>query len=427
VIGAYVHRGGRAVILALWVASMLIAIAIGTNSKASEGPRSALEVEPRNDAELEFIRSIAVDVWREQVSVEFPLVAVFSERSVKRIQQRGIPHVVVVEDIDELARAEQVRLSARTKHLRGQDTGDGFFLEYRDLVEVGDFLSDLAERYATLATAKRLGSSVDGWPIRGLRISNGGKINIVLNGGQHAREWIAVMVPLCIADKLLRGEKSDPRVRKILDDVTFHIVPLVNPDGYLHSWNSDRYWRKNRRGGHGVDLNRNYSVAWGQRGSSGSKRSQTYRGESAFSEPESRAMRDLFDSETMHAHIDFHSYSQLILYPWAYKRDAPADRDKFAAIADRMSSAMFAAHGKQYKIRSGAELQYGAAGTLTDWTYGEKNAISFVVELRPQARGGGFVLPPEEIVPTCEENYAAVLELADWMIRDSQPDQNLGH
>ena len=263
----------------------------------------------------------------------------------------------------------------------------------------------------TEASLREIGGSVDGRPIHSLEISRGGDIGIVLNGGLHAREWIGVMVPICIADRLLTAaERGDSRVNEILDRVTFHVVPLANPDGYVHSWNVDRYWRKNRRGGHGVDLNRNFSVAWGGSGSSKNRRSQTYRGEHAFSEPEAQALGDLFSREDIRAHIDFHSFSQLILYPWNYQRAASPDRAELAALADRMSTAIYARHGV-----SGAQL-YPAGGTLSDWTHGERGILSFVIELRPSRRGG-FVLPPEQIVPTCEENLDAVLELADWMIR----------
>ena len=210
---------------------------------------------------------------------------------------------------------------------------------------------------------------------------------------------------------------TDPRVRALLDRVRFFIVPVVNPDGYVYSWNVDRYWRKNRRGDYGVDLSRNYSVGWGQDGSSGDRTSSNYRGERAFSEPETRAVRGLFERESIAAHVDFHSFSQLIVYPWSYQRAHPPDRDKFAAIADRMSTAMVGAHGTPYAVRPGSELQVGASGTAGDWSYGERGALSFLIELRPGAGSNvGFVLPPEQIAPTCEESFAGVLALAEWMV-----------
>ncbi len=76
------------------------------------------------------------------------------------------------------------------------------------------------------------------------------------------------------------------------------------------------------------------------------------------------------------------------------------------------ASAIYATHGKSYKILAGADL-YVASGTFSDWSYGARGVASFVFELRPARGGGGFVLPPEEIVPTCEESLAAVLELAE--------------
>src|SRR5512138_2293267 len=105
------------------------------------------------------------------------------------------------------------------------------------------------------------------------------------------------MVTTCVADRLVRDYDRDSEIRAFVDSTELWIVPVVNPDGYQYSWATDRYWRKNRRGGHGVDLNRNYSVAWGGDGSSADKSSQVYRGEFAFSEVESSAVRDLAKRE----------------------------------------------------------------------------------------------------------------------------------
>ena len=88
------------------------------------------------------------------------------------------------------------------------------------------------------------------------------------------------------------------------------------------------------------------------------------------------------------------------------------DRDRFAALGDRMASAMFAAHQTRYRLMSSIDL-YAAAGTMGDWMYGEAGALSYTIELRPKGPGGanGFVLPPEQIKPTCDEGLAAVLAL----------------
>jgi hypothetical protein len=409
--------GGAARRSALLLLVVAVGSAVWRPGERDPDRHAAVEVEPRTAGELAMTLGLSLDVWSEQVLADHPVVVVLPRAGIDALSSRGVPHRILVEDIHAAAQQERLRLEQRTRAATGAD----WFSEYRDVQELSDYMDVLEERHPALATVRRLGTSVEGRPIRAIEVSRGGRVKIALNGGQHAREWIAVMVPICIADRLLAAHDSDSRVRNILDSVSFHILPLVNPDGYHHSWDVDRYWRKNRRGGHGVDLNRNYSVAWGQAGSSKDRRSPNYRGERPFSEPETQAVRSLFEAQKIDAHIDFHSYSQLILYPWSHKRAAPADRDRFAALADRMSTAITAEHGEKYPIRPGAELGVGASGTLGDWAYGEKRSLSFTIELRPAGGRGGFVLPPEQIVPTCDESLAAVLELAEWTIRNPQP------
>jgi len=101
---------------------------------------------------------------------------------------------------------------------------------------------------------------------------------------------------------LLENYSSDPSIKNIVDNTEMYFIPVVNPDGYIYNQttnpNGGGLWRKNRRNNgdntYGVDLNRNYSYNWGydNTGSSGNTNSDTYRGPSPFSEPESRIMRD---------------------------------------------------------------------------------------------------------------------------------------
>jgi murein tripeptide amidase MpaA len=256
-----------------------------------------------------------------------------------------------------------------------------------------------------------IGSSIDSRTIWALRIGHRkpDATRMLINGTQHAREWISAMVTTCVADRLVRDYDRDPAIREFVDHTDLWVVPVVNPDGYQYTWSGDRFWRKNRRERHGVDLNRNFGVAFGGAGSSNRKSSDIYHGESAFSEPETAALRDLAKRVGFALHVDFHAYGQLLLYPWCHTATPANDRDRFAAVGDRMASAMYAEHGTQYRLMQGVEL-YPASGTMTDWMYGEAGAAAYVIELRPRGRPG-FVLPPEEIRPTCDEAFAAVLAL----------------
>lgn len=369
--------------------------------------RSAVRVRPSDVDQRSVVQEVALDHWHAHTEAAQPLFdIVVDESGLALLSEHGVAWEMLVPDIDAVAAAERERLQ-RPESQRPTD----WFADYHDFQAIHARLEWLAAEHPDLVSLSVIGSSIEGRPILALEIGGQGEdaVPMLINGAQHAREWIAAIVPICVAERLIDGRASDSSLSAFLDGTKLWVVPVVNPDGYQYSWSSDRYWRKNRRGDHGVDLNRNFSVAFGGEGSSSNKRSQTYRGTHAFSEPESAALRHLVRRESIAVHIDFHAYGQLLLYPWAHTKEPAPERERYAAIGDRMASAMFAAHGQSYAIQSGAEL-YAASGTMSDWMHGEIEALSFTIELRPNG-GSGFVLPPEQIRPTCDEALAAVLEL----------------
>ena len=125
---------------------------------------------------------------------------------------------------------------------------------------------------------------------------------------------------------------TDARIKALVDSREIWIVPMVNPDGveYDIATGSYRSWRKNRQPNSGssavgTDLNRNWGFQWGCcGGSSGTFSSETYRGPSPFSAPETQRVRDFVNSrvvggaQQIKAHIDWHTYSELILWPYGY-------------------------------------------------------------------------------------------------------------
>ncbi|MGE3766706.1 MAG: M14 family metallopeptidase [Kofleriaceae bacterium] len=359
--------------------------------------RVAIRVAPSELAE-----SLALDVWTERRAPGMPIDIVVDASALPRLSARGIEWQVLVPDIDAVAEAEAARLAAP------QAANADWFAEYKDYAAISEHIAQLAQLAPDRVSLHGIGSSIDGRTIWALRIGNG-PTPMLINGTQHAREWIAAMTTTCVADRMVRDYDRDPKIRAFVDSTTLWVVPVVNPDGYQYSWSSSRYWRKNRRGGYGVDLNRNWSVAFGGAGSSSNKRSDIYRGEYAFSEPESAAVRDLARRTRPRLAIDFHSYGQLVLYPWNYTAKRADDHDKLTFAGDKMASAMFAQHGERYRLMSGVEL-YPASGTAQDFMYGDVGALAYTIELRPKGRGG-FVLPPEQIRPTCDEGLAAVLAL----------------
>ncbi len=387
-----------------WIALVGITAVLAL-ARLAPSPHAARRVAIRVDCErpdaCALAETLASDVWSEERGTHLPLDVVVTDADLARLVAAGVPYEILVADLDAAASAEHVRLQTARP-------GD-WFAEYHDYRAITEHLQGLAALAPGRAAVEPIGSSLDSRTIWALHVGQRGGTPMLIDGTQHAREWIAAAVTTCVADRLVREYDTDPRIRDFVDHTDLWIVPVVNPDGYQYSWSSDRYWRKNRRGGHGVDLNRNFSVAWGGDGSSRFKSSQVYRGERPFSEPETAALRDLAMREHVQLHVDFHAYGQLVLYPWSYTATPTKDAARFAAVGDRVASALFAPHETRYRLMSGVEL-YAAAGTATDWMYGEAGALSYTIELRPRG-GSGFVLPPEQIRPTCDEGLAAVLAL----------------
>jgi carboxypeptidase T len=298
---------------------------------------------------------------------------------------------------------------------------------YHSAAGLEEELRALAAARPEIALLKEIGRSVESRPILALRLGDrrGGVPKVLFMGCHHAREWIAVEVPFLLAKELV--ERADePQVAGWLKAGEIWVAPMVNPDGHEHSRVAERLWRKNRRrnpdGSIGVDPNRNYGYMWGILNiptSSHVPSDETYVGPRAFSEPETKAVRDLVACERFAGVITYHSYSQLILYPWGYtERPVPdaADREWMIGLAAEMQALIQGVHGVVYTPQQSSEL-YPTAGDTTDWTYGSYGIPSFTIELRPRtAAEGGFILPGSQIQPTFEENRPAAFRFIEQLL-----------
>lgn len=320
------------------------------------------------------------------------------------------------ERVDAMMRANNEALARR----------GGFFTAYQTNASINTFTDDLTQQNADILSRSVIGQSHEGRDIHALTLTapygpgEARRPQVVLNGCQHAREWVSPSSVLFVLDQLVANAGNDPQVDEILESVELHFIPMCNPDGYVYTFTNQRLWRKNRRpvgGGIGVDLNRNWSFQWGGAGSSGSVSSDVYRGPSPFSEPETQVVRDyILSLPDVHGHIDFHSFAQLILGPWAYSTSAaPPRADEHVLVQNEMASAMTSANGVTYIAGLGTDALLGpAAGAMQDWTPAEVDALGWTIELRPNSSFPGFELPPDEIIPTGEEALEAVKVLAEF-------------
>ena len=307
--------------------------------------------------------------------------------------------------------------------LQGGINGD-----YHSYAELEAELQALERTFPELARLSTIGLSLENRNIYALKISDNVSLDedeaeILFLGCHHAREWISVEVPLFLARFLLENYANDGGIRRSVDRSEVWIVPLVNPDGLEYSIRFYRYWRKNRRfnadGSFGVDLNRNYGYNWGydDRGSSPNPSSDVYRGAAPFSEPETRAVRDFFFERDFRALVSYHSYSQVILYPWGFTT-APTDEDVLLeSLAASMSNLMQSVNGRVYGFGRAGDSFYLTNGDTTDWAFGVAGIPAYTIELPPVDQlGGGFFNSEQDIEPIFRENLPAALYLIDWSI-----------
>ncbi|MDX3577531.1 M14 family metallopeptidase [Streptomyces sp. FL07-04A] len=284
-----------------------------------------------------------------------------------------------------------------------------------------------------------IGKSYQGRDIVAVKISDNVAVDeaepeVLFTHHQHAREHLTVEMALYLMRELSAGYGTDSRITDMVNGREIWIVPDLNPDGgeYDIATGSYRSWRKNRQPNSGssyvgTDLNRNWDFKWGCcGGSSGTKSSETYRGASAESAPEVKVVADFVRSrvvggrQQITAGIDFHTYSELVLWPFGYTYSDTAtgmtadDNAAFKAVGRKMA----ASNG--YTAEQSSDL-YITDGSIDDYLWGTQRIFSYTFEMYPSSGSGGGFYPPDEVIEReTSRNRDAVLQLlenADCMYR----------
>lgn len=297
---------------------------------------------------------------------------------------------------------------------------------YHTYAEVGAATAAVAAAHPDIAQRFSIGQSYRGRELWAMKISDNvasdePEPEILYDGGHHADEHMGVEMALRIMHWLVEGYGPDPRITKIVDTREIWIVFMVNPDGVQHDIHDGtfHFWRKNRQPTPGstkvgTDLNRNYGYRWGGGGlTSKNPAAITYRGPSAFSAPETRAMRDFLKSrvvggtQQIKAHITFHEYGRLVMWPYGYTlKDVPGDmtRDDHAALV-AIGRKMAATSG--YRAMQASD-NYVTTGTTRDYAYGTYRIFSYTFELSTKDYPGDGKIAGET-----GRNKEAILYLAE--------------
>lgn len=303
---------------------------------------------------------------------------------------------------------------------------------YHNYAEMNADINALVAAKPAIASKFVYGTSYEGRQLVGIKISDNvgtdeAEPEVLFTAHQHAREHLTVEMALYIMHLLADNYGTDARITNLVNSREIWIMPDLNPDGgeYDIATGSYRSWRKNRQPNSGssfvgTDMNRNWGYLWGCcGGSSGSTSSETYRGTAAESAPEVKAAADWVRSrvvggvQQIKSHIDWHTYSELVLWPYGYTFNDTApgltqdDRDAHATLGQNMAST------NNYTPEQASDL-YITDGTIDDWMWGVYKIFSFTFEMYPTGSNPGFYPPDEQIVPQTTRNREAVLRFLEY-------------
>jgi hypothetical protein len=312
---------------------------------------------------------------------------------------------------------------------------------YHSFDEMETELFQIASDHPTITKLESIGKTYEGREIWAMKVSDNPDIEedepeIFYNAMHHAREWLTMEVALYILNYLTDNYLSNSTITDIVDSRQIWIISCVNPDGRV--WDSagddptshrsqTAGWRKNRadhgEGSIGVDLNRNYGYMWGGAGASRNPGSETYRGPEPFSELETQAIRDFVSQHDFVFAISYHAHGQMILYPYGYTYNDPAEEEIFVKIGENMDGLITNNAGSvnsSYAVKQGSDL-YLTSGTDNDWLYGQMGIYAYTIELYPHGDDDDAAIkipydrfhPREDkVIPVCQDNIEAALYIA---------------
>ncbi|NWV00445.1 CBPB1 Carboxypeptidase, partial [Upupa epops] len=422
----------------MWVLLVLIgagAVSAHPQDVAFEGQK-VFRVTPQNDEQVETIRFLAsnieVDFWqpdsvtlvRPTMQVDFRVEADDASDVEHLLRERGVDYRVL---IDNLQAALDAQFDSKSR------TGAHGYEKYNTWETIADWTADIAAQNPDLVSRSVIGATYEGRPLYLLKVGKSApsKPAIFMDCGFHAREWISPafcqwfvkeVTVSAFLQQAVETYGKDAAMSTLLDRLDFYVLPVVNIDGYVYTWTTNRMWRKTRSRNPGstcvgTDPNRNFDAGWCTLGASKNPCDSTYCGSAPESEKETKALADFIREHlsTIKAYLTIHSYSQLLLFPYSYTYKLPPNYKELNSIARAASEQLAGLYNTKYTYGPGATAIYPAAGGSDDWAYDQGIKYAFTFELRDTGRYG-FMLPESQIKPTCEETLLAVKYIAKYVL-----------
>ncbi|OQX55328.1 MAG: hypothetical protein B5M53_04420, partial [Candidatus Cloacimonas sp. 4484_209] len=326
----------------------------------------------------------------------------------------GLPNDVILYDLDNAPEAT-----------RGS---------YHSYAEMKTIMQNMASNYPSICKFDSIGQTYLGETVYCVKISDDpgtedpSEPDVLIMGVHHSREWAAAEVPLFIADSLTRAYSSNSTIKAVVDSREIWVVPVVNVDGYNYDYPGQHYWRKNRQpygGATGTDPNRTYNGScnwdrfgdWGVIPSGGSvthyPSSDVFcgpygTGPEGNSAPCDRNIENLVKTHEFNFSVSFHSYSELVLWPWGYTTSNPPNSSAIVSYGNTTASMIHRLGSGYYTPEQSSDL-YPTSGDSDGWILGwyhyvnGTNCVPFTHEL-----GTSFYQPASDLDYICTENFKGV-------------------
>lgn len=352
-------------------------------------------------------------------------VANFYAARASREDIAELGHESTIANFDQLCLS---RMPAYTDYITPSNYRFGDMGGYLTYDEAIANLTLMSELYPDLISpAMEIGDirTHEGLPVYYYRLSDNpntdevGEPEVLYTSLHHSREPNSLAQNLYYMWYLLENYDTDLEVRAIVDNTELYFVPIINPDGYIYNEqimpNGGGLWRKNRATINGqqfgVDLNRNYGFKWGldNQGSSPTPQSEIYRGPGPFSEPETQAMRLLCQQQNFRVALNYHTFGNILIFPWAYSDQPTPDDAIYQALGEAFTA------DNQYIYGVGSEvLGYTVNGDSDDYMYAEEAGKLPIITMTPEVgqASDGFWPDPGRIDLLNKQSVLANLRLA---------------
>jgi len=368
-----------------------------------------IRIEKNELENLAFLQLIGIDVdhiYQNEYYFQF----VINQNDIKKLILNNVDFEIIHQDIQSFYESRLIQ------NYESRDFEFGSMGGYYTFSEIEDNLDDLTNLYPEIISSKiSIGQTLEGRDIWLIKVSDNPNADenepeALYTGLHHAREPMSYMNLFYFMHWLGENYENDPLASHLVNNRELWFIPAVNPDGLVYNQsiapNGGGMQRKNARetcsgSPDGVDLNRNYSYMWGydNQGSSNDGCDETYRGNGPFSEPETQVIRDFVEQHNFPIAFNYHSYSNLLIYPLGYEYENQAPQEDVDIMVEYGEDMV---QFNNYALGTGPDLLYPVNGEACDWMYGVHDIFAYTPEIGSSS--DGFWPSTNRILPLAEEN-----------------------